>query len=91
MGKTFKVERPFQHLYIDYLGPYPRSRSGNTHLFVVLDQLTKFPIFTPLRHATTILTTNALEIEVFSIFNVPETILSDQGSQFRSNAFQKFC
>lgn len=42
MGKQIKVDRPFQQLYIDLLGPYPLSKDGHTFLFVCLDNLTKF-------------------------------------------------
>ena len=35
MGKQIVTTRPFQRLYIDILGPYPRSKSGhrNPHCF----------------------------------------------------------
>lgn len=90
MGKPFIVERPFQHLYMDFIGPYPRTKAGFTQVLVVLDQLTKFPILAPLRSATSLTTIEALEKLVFSTFNVPETILTDKGSQFMSNTFQNF-
>lgn len=61
MGKTFEVQRPFQHLYMDFLGPYPRTSLGNTHVLVILDQLTKYPIFTPLKKASAITTIEFLE------------------------------
>lgn len=90
MGQPFEATRPFQHIYIDYLGPYPRSRRGNVYILVVLDYLTKFPIFVPVKNATSNLTVEVLEKDVFSLFNVPETLLSDNGSQFRSGTFKSF-
>lgn len=90
MGQPFVTERPFQHIYADFLGPYPRSPKGNSYMLVVLDHLTKFPIFVPLRHASAVLTIEAMEKMVFSLFNVPETLLTDNGSQFMSNIFQTF-
>lgn len=90
MGENFEAQRPFQHLFMDYLGPYPRSRRGNAHMLVVLDHLTKYPIFIPLKQASALLTAEALEKQVFSLFNVPETILTDNGSQFLSQNFQNF-
>lgn len=59
-------------------------------MLVVLDHLTKFPIFTPMRQATATLTIEALEKSVFSVFNVPETVLTDNGSQFLSSIFKSF-
>lgn len=90
MGKTFDVQRPFQHLYMDFLGPYPRTRSGNTHLLVILDQLTKYPIFTPIRKATAMATIDFLNKNVFSMFDVPEEVFTDNGTQFVSKTFEKF-
>lgn len=90
MGKPFITVRPFQQIYIDYVGPYPRSRAGYTYLLVVLDHLTKYPLFMPLRNATALLTIDALEKHVFSVFNVPETLLSDRGSQFMCKQFKEF-
>lgn len=35
MGEPFRTERPFQQLYVDMLGPYPRSKDGNTYILIV--------------------------------------------------------
>lgn len=90
MGQVFVTQRPFQQIFVDYLGPYPRTAAGFTYIFVILDHLTKYPIFIPLRNATTQLTIEALEKQVFCMFNVPENLFSDRGSQFMSSDFQKF-
>lgn len=89
MGKTFTVQRPFQHLYIDFLGPYPRSTQGNTSIFVVLDQLTKFPFIKPIRNAIANAAISILK-DLFSTFSVPQEIFSDNGTQFTSHLFQDF-
>lgn len=89
MGKTFTVQRPFQHLYIDFLGPYPRSSLGNTSIFVVLDQLTKFPFIKPIRNATSKTAITILK-DLYSTFSVPQEIFSDNGTQFTSHIFQDF-
>lgn len=88
MGKMFPTVRPFQRLFIDLLGPYPRSKAGNTTILILLDQLTKFVLLKPLRKATTIAVVRFLESEMFHVFGTPETILSDNGVQFVSKEFQ---
>ncbi|XP_055838190.1 uncharacterized protein K02A2.6-like [Episyrphus balteatus] len=90
MGQAFIVDRPFQHVYVDFLGPYPRSKNGNTHILVCLDQLTKFVLVKALRKATGENAIRFLEDEVFSIFGVPESLLSDNGKQFIGKEFSKF-
>lgn len=86
----FQSERIFQRLYIDFCGPYPRSRSGNAYVFVVLDHLSKFIFFKPMRNATAEEVTKYLETDVFHVFGVPEVIHSDNGRQFTSECFAKF-
>jgi len=41
MGVAPVSEWFFQRLYIDFLDPYPRSRSGNIGIFIVLDHYSK--------------------------------------------------
>ena len=85
-----EVHRPFQKLYIDFLGPYPRSKKGNIGLLIVLDHFTKFPLLHPIRKFTTDLVCGYLKEQVFTIFGTPEAILSDNGSQFKSTFFSNF-
>lgn len=90
MGAQFVVDRPWQRLYTDLIGPYPRSKRGNTYALIVLDQLTKFTLIKPLRNATAALIIPYLEQDIFHTFGVPESIHSDNGSQFTSREFRSF-
>lgn len=90
MGQQSVSCRPFQRMYIDILGPYPRSKQGNIGLLIVLDHLTKFHWLCPLRKFTSVAIQNFLLNHVFHIYGVPETIISDNGSQFRANDFNAF-
>jgi len=42
IGRRVETERPFQKLYIDFLGKYPRSKSGHAWIFIVVDHLSKY-------------------------------------------------
>lgn len=90
MGDCFRVERTFQHLYIDFLGPYPRTKSGYTTMFIVLDQLSKFVLLEPLKSSKNTFIISYLNDRVFNVFGTPETIFSDNGSEFRSKNFVNF-
>lgn len=87
MGKQMCVDRPWQRICIDLIGPYPRSTTGNSFALVVLDQLTKYVLIKPLRKATTESVGSFLESEVFHVYGVPEFVHSDNGSQFTSKKF----
>lgn len=90
MGKQALSARPLQRLYIDLLGPYPRSKSGYIGLLIVLDHLTKFHWLFPMKKFTSPIIMEYLEKQIFHTFGVPETIVSDNGSQFRANDFNAF-
>lgn len=84
MEQQIATERPFQFLYTDLLGPYPRSKRGNTHILVVLDKFSKFVFLRPIRTATAKEIVGFLTEQVFCLFGVPETIYSDNDVQYKS-------
>lgn len=90
MGSQHITERPLQRLYIDFMGPYPRTKNGNAFLFVCLDHFTKFVFLKPMRKAVSSDVIKYLEEEICHIFGVPEFIHSDNGKQFISEQFKIF-
>lgn len=79
---------PFEHLIIDCVGPLPRSKAGHAYLLTVMCQSTRYPTAYPLRSITTKSILKALT-NFMSIFGIPKTIQSDQGSNFMSRQFSK--
>lgn len=90
MGTNVESKRPFQRLFIDLLGPYPRSEAGFIGLLIVLDHLTKFHWLCPLKKFTSINIQHYLEQNIFHTYGVPEVIVSDNGSQFKANDLNAF-
>lgn len=90
MGAQKVARRPWQIVSIDFLGPFTRSKQGNTVLFVVIDWFSKFILLQPMRKATTRLVIKYLEDQIFSVYGVPEKIVSDNGSQFTAKDFKTF-
>lgn len=91
MGSQFRAERPFQHSYVDLLGPYLRSKLGNTFILIVLDHFSKFVLLKPLRNATSPAIIQYIEKDVFHLFGVPVTILSDNAKHFVSKSMADLC
>ena len=87
LGPVKETQRVFQKLFVDFLGPYPRSKSGNIGIFVVLDHLSKYPFLKPVKKFTTDAIIRFMEEEIFHCFGVPEIIVSDNGVQFKSHQF----
>ena len=90
IGNQIVTNRPFQRLYVDILGPYPRSKQGNIGILIVLDHLTKFHWLCPLRKFTSTVIKDFLLKQIFHVYGVPEVLVSDNGSQFKANEFNAF-
>lgn len=88
MGKEANVERPFQRIFVDFLGPYPRSKAGNTYIFIVLDHLSKYVLLKAMNKASTKNVVKFLISEVFHKFGTPEVLISDNGQQFVAKEFE---
>lgn len=88
MGKPKTYDRPWQMISIDFSGPYPRSKRGNTVLLVITDWLTKYSILKPMRDMKATALTRYLEEEVFLVYGVPQVVLTDNATNFVSKKFR---
>ncbi|XP_011708369.1 PREDICTED: uncharacterized protein K02A2.6-like [Wasmannia auropunctata] len=79
-------EKPWQRLHIDLAGPLQ-----NNMFFIIMDAHTKWPEVYNMRMDTT--SKNVIEKlkDCFVRFGILEQIISDNGRQFVSSEFQKFC
>ena len=75
---------PWKRLHIDFAGPF----MGKMFL-VVVDAYSKYLDVVPMDHATSATTIKALR-HIFSIFGLPEHIVTDNGSQFSSQEFKNW-
>lgn len=87
IGNFKEVVRPWQHIYVDFIGPYPRTGKNNCFIFIVLDKYSKYVLLKPMPEATSNRVIDFLESSVFNFFSVPETVFSDNGRQFESKLF----
>lgn len=88
MGQHRIVTRPWQMVSVDIIGPLPMSTSRHRFIVSFSDYFSKYSVFVPLRTATAKAVSNVLEKEVILMFGAPQTIICDNGSQFRSRQFQ---
>jgi len=86
MGAQVQSDTIFQRLYLVFFGPFPRSKSGNIGILIILDNFSKF---TFLKFNTKVII-SILRDEIFACFGVPETVVSDNGTQFKSRDFSDF-
>ena len=80
--KQYIVGAPWERMAIDILGPLPRSEDGNRYLMVVEDYFTKWTEAIPISNAEATITARIFIERIVTIFGVPLSIHSDQGSNF---------
>lgn len=88
MGAVKPAKLPWELISIDFVGPFTRSKRGNTVMLVVVDWVTKYVVFHAMRAADSAKMVEFLENEVFLKFSQPRMILSDNGKQFQSLVFR---
>lgn len=87
MGGMKPASQPWELISVDWVGPMVRSKKGNTVILVIVDWFTKYVIAEPFRTAETAAMIAFMENYVFLKFSTPRIVLSDNGSQFTSQAF----
>jgi len=82
--------KPWQIVSIDVIGPLPES-SGYDAVLVIVDQLTKMVIAVPTNQELSAEgTARILHDRVFTIYGIPEKIISDRCTQFVSKFMTEF-
>lgn len=76
--------------HIDHLGPMPSTRKSYRYIFVVIDAFSKFVWLYTTRSTDTSEVLDRLQKQA-NIFGNPRRIVSDRGTAFTSNAFEKWC
>ena len=82
-------EEPFSRVIIDCVGSLPKTKSGNQYLLTITCASTRFPEAIPVMRNITAKTIVDALIKFFSMFGLPKSIQSDQGSNFMSGIFQQ--
>lgn len=81
---------PLHTYHIDHFGPMESTAKSYKHVLVIVDAFTKFVWLYPVKSTTVEEAVSKLEFQS-NIFGNPYRIISDKGSAFRSNLFEKYC
>ena len=84
------VQRPFQIFGVDVMD-LPLTKSGNRHVVVFQDFLTKWPLVYPVKDQRAITIAKLLVQEVIPTFGVPVALLSDRGTNLLSHLVLDLC
>jgi transposase InsO family protein len=80
-----------ERIFIDFVGPLVRSRNGNIAILVVLDGFSKFVSLYPVRKIAADVVVRTLVEKFFPYYGVPQCIVSDNVTVFKSRAFYNAC
>ena len=75
---------------VDVLGPLPQTRSGKKYVVVITDYLTKYVLAVATKDQTAETTATVL-MEKFLEYGLPERLITDNGSNFRSKLVSELC
>lgn len=92
MKITTPLTRSFQKVALDIVGPLTKTHTGNQYILTFQDHFSKYPEAFPLpdQRATTTIAKVFVE-ENICRHGTPETLLTDQGTNFTSALFHEMC
>lgn len=88
MENPKRVQRPWQVICTDLVGPLPRSYKGYKFILVVCDCFTKYTCLFPLRNSLAKTVVEIIEREVLLKHGIPQCIIMDRGPQYISKHMQ---
>lgn len=87
---TTSVE-PFEKLFIDVVGPFPRTVTGNAYILTMQDDLTKFSVATAMENHEANTVAYCFVTSFVCLHGIPKILVSDQGTEFLSKVMSDTC
>lgn len=81
---------PFEKIYTDFVGEInPNSSEGHKYIMTISCDLTKYIRAVPLSNCTAISAARTIVEQVCLVFNIPKTLVSDNGPAFVAETFKE--
>jgi len=88
---TTTSSKPFEKIFLDIVGPLVTTDTGNTYILTMQDDLTKFSLGVAIPNHTANMVAQSFVEKFVLIHGIPDTILTDQGTDFLSKTFTEVC
>jgi hypothetical protein len=88
--QTIPITWPFACWGLDMIGPFKKAQGGYTHILVAIDKSTKWIEYKPIVSLTSAKAMEFIQDIIFK-FGIPNSIITDLGSNFTSSEFFDFC
>ena len=82
---------PFAQWGLDIVGPFPKAVGNTRYLLVGTDYFTKWVETEPLANIKDVDVKRFVWKNIVTWFGIPHTLISDNGLQFDSKAFRRYC
>ena len=82
---------PFAQWSLDIVGPFPKAAGNKRYLLVGMDYFTKWVEAEPLANIRDVDAKKFVWKNTVTQFGVPRTLISDNGLQFDSKSFRRYC
>ena len=82
---------PFAQWGLDIVGPFPKAVGNKKYLLVGIDYFTKWVEVEPLANIRDVDVKRFVWKNIVTRFGVPHVLISDNGLQFDSKIFRKYC
>ena len=82
---------PFAQWGLDIVGPFPKAAGNKKYLLVGINYFTKLVEVEPLANIRDVDVKKFLWKNIVTRFGVPNTLISDNGLQFDSKSFRRYC
>lgn len=89
MEITSTSTEAFQKIALDIVGPLPLSENGNKYILTLQDDLTKYSQAYPLHKHDAEIIADCFVRNFICKFGIPQTLLTDQGTDFTSKLIQE--
>ncbi|XP_011699787.1 PREDICTED: uncharacterized protein LOC105457055 [Wasmannia auropunctata] len=88
---TDTATKPFEKCALDIVGPLTITENGNKYLLTFQDDLTKFSKAVPIANQEAATVAKKFVTNIICEYGTPETVLTDQGTNFLSEIFKNVC
>ena len=88
---TTTSTRPFEKIFMDIVGPLPRSHQGNAFILTLQDDLSKFAWAVPMCNHEANTVAQHFVTQFICLHGLPKTLVTDCGTEFLSKVFKEVC
>ena len=85
------VNRVWERIAMDVVGPIQESIKGYKYILVLSDYASRFVFTFPMRNQTALTIADIFVNKLITKYGAPETVLTDQGTNFLSSLIKEIC